>query len=91
MSRCPPEQTTIQDGPALNGKTTLTTKEILRRVLRNPKFWAIAGASLVASIAVRFLWHGAAGEFVSDALFLGAAFAGGAFARAEAGIRRRPR
>lgn len=64
----------------------MTARQILRIVLRDPKFWLVTGVALAVALAARFLILGWAGEALSDAAFLGAAFAGGAFARAAAGI-----
>lgn len=68
------------------------TGEILKIVLRNPMFWAIAGGSLAVAVVARLLISGWIGELISDTAFLGAAFAGGSFARAAAGLpqRRKP-
>jgi hypothetical protein len=64
----------------------MTARQILGIVLRSPQFWFVTGGALAVAVAARLLIPGWAGEWISDAAFLGAAFGGGAFARAAAGL-----
>jgi hypothetical protein len=67
-------------------KPGLSSGEILRRVLRNPRFWMVSATVLTAAVVTRLLVDGWVGETISDVSFLGLALWGGTMARAAAGL-----